>query len=201
MENDIKESKRVKIILLGDSGVGKTCIINRYLNNEFISESCSTFGSYPSKKEVIKSNNKFLLSIWDTTGQEKYHSITDLFIKGADIVILVYSIDSKASFDGLNYWYNSVKEKLKEKNYILAITGNKSDLADKEEVSEEEGKIYAKEKNAKFKLVSAKEDIKGINTLFDSLLIEFINNILIERIDSESTVISKQKKKIKKRCC
>ena len=201
MENEDKDSRRVKIILLGESGVGKTCIINRYLNNEFISESSSTLGSYSSKKEVIKNNNKLLLNIWDTTGQEKYHSITNLFIQGTDIVILVYSIDSKSSFNNLNFWYESVKEKLEDKQYILAIIGNKSDLTENEEVSEDEGKKYAKEKNAIFKLVSARVDAKGINTLFDTVLIEFINNILINRIDTESTIISKQKKTIKKSCC
>ena len=126
------------------------------------------------------------------------HSITNLFIQGTDIVILVYSIDSKSSFNNLNFWYESVKEKLKDKQYILAIIGNKSDLTENEEVSEEEGKKYAKEKNAIFKLVSARVDAKGINTLFDTILIEFINNILINRIDTESTIISKQKKTIKK---
>ena len=200
MDNNEKEGKGVKIILLGESGVGKTSIINRYLNDEFASDSLSTLGSYTSKKEITKNKTKYLLDIWDTSGQEQYHSITNLFINGSDIVILVYSIDSKTSFTGLNFWYNSVKEKLGNDNYILAIVGSKSDLALEEQVSEEEGKKFAKEKNAKFKLVSAKMDVKGINNLFDSLLDEYIGSTNSKK-ESEKIVVSKPKKNKKKRLC
>ena len=198
MDNNEKDGKGVKIILLGESGVGKTSIINRYLNDEFASDSLSTLGSYTSKKEITKNKTKYLLDIWDTSGQEQYHSITNLFINGSDIVILVYSIDSKTSFTGLNFWYNSVKEKLGNDNYILAIVGSKSDLALEEQVSEEEGKKFAKEKNAKFKLVSAKMDVKGINNLFDSLLDEYIGSTNSKK-ESEKIVVSKPKKNKKKR--
>ncbi len=200
MDNNEKEGKGVKIILLGESGVGKTSIINRYLNDEFASDSLSTLGSYTSKKEITKNKTKYLLDVWDTSGQEQYHSITNLFINGSDIVILVYSIDSKTSFTGLNFWYNSVKEKLGNDNYILAIVGSKSDLALEEQVSEEEGKKFAKEKNAKFKLVSAKMDVKGINNLFDSLLDEYIGSTNSKK-ESEKIVVSKPKKNKKKRLC
>ena len=200
MDNNEKDGKGVKIILLGESGVGKTSIINRYLNDEFASDSLSTLGSYTSKKEITKNKTKYLLDIWDTSGQEQYHSITNLFINGSDIVILVYSIDSKTSFTGLNFWYNSVKEKLGNDNYILAIVGSKSDLALEEQVSEEEGKKFAKEKNAKFKLVSAKMDVKGINNLFDSLLDEYIGSTNSKK-ESEKIVVSKPKKNKKKILC
>jgi small GTP-binding protein len=200
MDNNDKDGKNVKIILLGESGVGKTSIINRYLNNEFASESLSTLGSYTSKKEIIKNKTKYLLDIWDTSGQEQYHSITNLFINGSDIVILVYSIDSKSSFTGLDFWYNSVMEKLGNDNFILAIVGSKSDLALEEQVSEEEGKKFAEEKKAKFKLVSAKIDLKGINTLFDSLMDEYIS-ISKNKNQSEKVVVSKPKKSKKKKLC
>ena len=200
MDNNDKDGINVKIILLGESGVGKTSIINRYLNNEFASESLSTLGSYTSKKEIIKNKTKYLLDIWDTSGQEQYHSITNLFINGSDIVILVYSIDSKSSFTGLDFWYNSVMEKLGNDNFILAIVGSKSDLALEEQVSEEEGKKFAEEKKAKFKLVSAKTDLKGINTLFDSLMDEYIS-ISKNKNQSEKVVVSKPKKSKKKKLC
>ena len=200
MDNNDKDGKNVKIILLGESGVGKTSIINRYLNDEFASESLSTLGSYTSKKEIIKNKTKYLLDIWDTSGQEQYHSITNLFINGSDIVILVYSIDSKSSFTGLDFWYNSVMEKLGNDNFILAIVGSKSDLALEEQVSEEEGKKFAEEKKAKFKLVSAKIDLKGINTLFDSLMDEYIS-ISKNKNQSEKVVVSKPKKSKKKKLC
>ena len=200
MDDSDKDGKGVKIILLGESGVGKTSIINRYLNDEFASDSLSTLGSYTSKKVVTKNKSKYLLDIWDTSGQEQYHSITNLFINGSDIVILVFSIDSKSSFTGLNFWYNSVKEKLGNDNYILAIVGSKSDLFSEEQVSEEEAKKFAKERNAIFKLVSAKMDVKGINNLFDSLMDEFVGNSNNKK-ESEKIKVSKTKKIKKKRFC
>ena len=194
MEN-VTNEKDVKVILLGESGVGKTCIINRYINNEFQNNVASTLGSAFFLKEIIKGNTKYNVNVWDTTGQEKYHSVTNLFINDSHIIILVYSIDSKTSFDNLNYWYDTIKEKLKGEKYILSVVGCKYDLVDNEVVTEEEGKKYAKEKNARFKLVSPKEDPEGINQLFDNLLddlieknkqikvLENMNNILNEKIE------------------
>ena len=175
-ENNSEDEKEIKVILLGNSGVGKTSIINRYVNNVYNSNCETTLGSTYSTREVIKDNVIYKLNLWDTTGQEKYHSITNLFIKGSSIVILVYSIDLLSSFEGLNYWYNSIKENLEGNNYVLAVVGSKSDLINEEEevVSEDEAKKFAKERNAIFKLVSSKEDPVGINNLFDMLLDELI---------------------------
>ena len=194
-ENNSEDEKEIKVILLGNSGVGKTSIINRYVNNVYNSNCETTLGSTYSTREVIKDNVVYKLNLWDTTGQEKYHSITNLFIKGSSIVILVYSIDLLSSFEGLNYWYNSIKENLEGNNYVLAVVGSKSDLINEEEevVSEDEAKNFAKERNAIFKLVSSKEDPVGINNLFDMLLDELIrmNYITVK----DSYVIKRKKHK------
>ena len=175
-----KKEVEVKIILLGNSGVGKTSIINRYINNTFNNNVTSSLGSQNFEKVVKKGKKTYKLNIWDTTGQEKYHSITNLFINKSNIVILTYSIDDINSFTGLDYWYNCVKEKLEQNKYILSIIGNKSDLIKEmdEEVKEEEGKKFAEEKDAVFKLISAKEDPKGIIDLFETLLDELIQSDL-----------------------
>jgi small GTP-binding protein len=194
-ENNSEDEKEIKVILLGNSGVGKTSIINRYVNNVYNSNCETTLGSTYSTREVIKDNVVYKLNLWDTTGQEKYHSITNLFIKGSSIVILVYSIDLLSSFEGLNYWHNSIKENLEGNNYVLAVVGSKSDLIneEEEEVSEDEAKKFAKERNAIFKLVSSKEDPVGINNLFDRLLDELIrmNYITVK----DSYVIKRKKHK------
>ena len=200
-QEEEEERKEVKIILLGESGVGKTCIINRYIKNVFISGSTSTVGCSSNKKKILKDDKKYILNVWDTTGQEKYHSLANLFINGADIVILVYEIDSKESFENLNYWYNCVKEKLEEQSYILAVVGSKSDLVDNEEVSEEEGKNYADGLKANFKLVSAKVDDKGINSLFESLLNEYIEKLSTSKIVDSLDISTSQRTKKKKKCC
>jgi len=205
-ENNSEDEKEIKVILLGNSGVGKTSIINRYVNNVYNSNCETTLGSTYSTREVIKDNVVYKLNLWDTTGQEKYHSITNLFIKGSSIVILVYSIDLLSSFEGLNYWYNSIKENLEGNNYVLAVVGSKSDLINEEEevVSEDEAKNFAKERNAIFKLVSSKEDPVGINNLFDKLLDELIRMNYITVKDSYVIKRKKHKddkEKKKKKCC
>jgi small GTP-binding protein len=205
-ENNSEDEKEIKVILLGNSGVGKTSIINRYVNNVYNSNCETTLGSTYSTREVIKDNVVYKLNLWDTTGQEKYHSITNLFIKGSSIVILVYSIDLLSSFEGLNYWYNSIKENLEGNNYVLAVVGSKSDLINEEEevVSEDEAKNFAKERNAIFKLVSSKEDPVGINNLFDMLLDELIKMNYIPVKDSYVIKRKKHKddkEKKKKKCC
>jgi len=193
------ERVEVKVILLGESGVGKTSIINRYMNNEFSENEESTIGSTFVSKELIRGNVKYKLNIWDTTGQERYHSVTNLFIKGSQIVILVYSIDSKVSFQGLDYWYSSLGNNINGEDYILAIVGNKCDLVDNEAVSEDEAMKYAEDKNAIFKLVSAKEMPQGIDDLFENLLDESISRNYIlncnEDFDNKKKIVKQKKKK------
>ena len=195
-----KEKKDVKIILLGESGVGKTCIINRYINNDYNPETPSTLGSAFASREIKKGNIIYNVNVWDTTGQEKYHSVTNLFIKGSHIVLLVYSIESLSSFEGLKYWYSNVTNKLEGDNYVLAIVGSKCDLIGEEAVTEGEGKKFAKEKNAKFFLVSAKEDQKGINKMFEILLDDLINtNNLESRMESHIITPNSNKNNKKKK--
>lgn len=218
-ENDINnETKQIKIILLGDSGVGKTNIILRYLNDLFDPNSTSTIGTSFGTKELVRNNIIYNLNIWDTTGQEIYRAVTKMFIQDSKIIILVYSINNKNTFESLEYWYDTIKQVCGD-NFILAIVGNKQDLFDQEDeennsdfVSEEDGKEYADSKKAFFKLVSAKIDKKGIDTLFEQLLDEYIKKFIItstpviknEEKNESSIIISKEKnskKKNKKKCC
>ena len=205
----MKKKEEIKLIILGDTGVGKTSIINRYIENKFTDNIPSTIGSNYIGKNLKRGDKQYVLNIWDTTGQEKYRSVTKLFVQEAKIVVLVYSINSKESFNVLDIWYKQVLDICGE-NIILAVVGNKTDLFDQNEyednelISEEEGKKYATDKNALFKLVSAKIDRKGINSLFDELLDEYIK----KNPNSNSQLSSFQlnppsNKKIKKRenCC
>ena len=205
-----QKGKEIKVILLGDTGVGKTSIINRYINNKFDPDNDSTLSSSFSTKEVIKNDVLYRLNLWDTIGQEKYNAITNILIKGSNIVILVYSVDSLSSFENIDFWYNNIKDILQEDKYVLAIVGNKSDLINEDEsiVSEEEARNFAKGKNAYFKLISAKEDQDGINSLLDILLEELLRlnyvtvteSYVIKRSKHKDTEKGKKKKKKKKKC-
>ena len=170
--------KNVKIILLGDAGVGKSSIILRYNEDSFKENIDSTFDSnFIEKKVTIKGHN-INLELWDTAGQEQYRSVTKIFVKNSKIILLVYDITSKKSFDSLNYWHDFINKELGS-NVILGLIGNKTDLIFednyKEEVSSLEAKEYANKIGAAFSLFSAKESSIELKELIDKLLIKYLD--------------------------
>ncbi len=157
----------LKVVLVGDSGVGKTCIIQRYVNNDYNENNESTSTStYTYKTLEYKEFNKTIsFDIWDTAGQELYRALAKNFYLNASIGILVYDIRRKESFNAIkDYWYDQLKIS-GEENMIFGVAGNKCDLFQEEEVTEEEGKKFAKEIGGIFQLTSCKESI-GIDDLF-----------------------------------
>ena len=131
-ENLTQEDVQIcKVVLLGESSVGKTCIITRFIDNLFQTDVITTTGaSYATKSILYKDyHNKIIkFEIWDTAGQEKYRSLTQIFYKDATIAILVYDITSERSFEEMeNYWYKQIKE-FAPPNIIIGIAGNKFDL-------------------------------------------------------------------------
>ena len=180
--NDEEIIPNLKITLIGDSGSGKTCIINRYLNDEFSPYKVSTIGVSCSNK-LIKRNNKLLrLDLWDTAGQEQYRALGKHFYKDSYVIILVYDITNRESFENLKIvWYKDLLN-YNEKYTILAVVGNKSDLYEIEKVSEEEGRNYAKEINAIFMLVSAKNG-DNINNLFNDIVNLYLEPTFQEKVD------------------
>ena len=165
---DDENAKSVKAVLLGESGVGKTCIIARFINNTFENNIMSTTGaSYAGKTMAFEEfgGKCIKFEIWDTAGQEKYRALTKIFYKDAGVAILVYDITRKESFDELkDYWYNQIKE-CAPKNIVIGIAANKCDLYDNEQVSEDEARNFANEIGAVFKLTSASTN-QGIEELF-----------------------------------
>ena len=156
-----------KVVLVGESGVGKTSIIHRYLYNDYDDNRITT--SSPEYKNKIleypEYNKSITFDIWDTAGQEAYRSVTRNFYINAAIGLMVYDIRVKDSFENIKtYWSEQLKE-YGEENIILAIAGNKSDLFEDQKVSEKEVKKFAESIGAIFKLTSCKENI-GINELF-----------------------------------
>ena len=156
-----------KVVLVGDSGVGKTSIINRYLNNKYNENVEITVASTYNYKilKYPKYNKSISFDIWDTAGQEQYRSVAKSFYINAAIGIMVYDIRRKPSFESIkDYWYEQMKES-GEENMILGIAGNKCDLFTEEEVTEKEVKKFAESIGAVFKLTSCKENV-GIKELF-----------------------------------
>ena len=111
---DDKETKKIKVILVGESGVGKTCIIYRYVYGKFNDDSMCTISISFSEKNITlndENKTKIKFEIWDTCGQEKYRDMANIFFKDAKAAILVYDSTSRSSFNDIkNYWYDKVKE-------------------------------------------------------------------------------------------
>ena len=186
MKDEI-EPLDIKMILLGDSGVGKTSIIGRYVDDSFSKDEASSSSMTYIQKKIKINNQKINLSIWDTVGQEKYRSLTKLFFKDTKIVILVYAIDKKDTFDGLTYWLNLYKDSIGDEA-ILGVAGNKSDLFLKQEVDEEEARKFAEDNKALFSLISAKENKPELD--------DYINK-LVKNYLKKYGLISEEKKTIK----
>jgi small GTP-binding protein len=163
---DEKDLETLKIVIIGESGVGKTSIISQFIDQIFQKDQQSTIGGTFSTKTIKCGNGKILkLEIWDTAGQERYRSVTKMFYKDANAAILVYDITNKFSFEELqNYWMEQVKES-SPKNTILAVVANKSDLIEYEQVDEEVARQFAKDNNAFFSVTSAK-DTAQVDSLF-----------------------------------
>ena len=177
-----KPDKRIKITLIGSSGVGKTCIIRRYCHNENNEVLRSTSGATYYSNLITISNKLIQIDLWDTNCQEKALSITKLFFKDANIVIIVYEITNKNSFEKLKtFWYPYVKE-YGEKYSILAVVGNKSDLYKHEEVNEDEAREYAKQIGATFMLVSSKSGDK-VALLFKTLIRQYLGPSFTEQLN------------------
>ena len=199
-----KNLETIKIILVGNSGVGKTAIINRYYNNTFIDQMISTLCMNFIEKKIKIDEKYYILSIWDTVGQEAYRSCNKLFLKNSNIVIFVYDITSIPSFKELDYWYETIENELGQNPY-LALAGNKMDLVEQEKITEEEGKELAEKWSAYFSLLSAKSDQQGIDSFFDNIVREFLKdkkgglNYRLNTIELKSN--NTKKKNVNQGCC
>ena len=199
--------ENVKVALLGDSGVGKTCIIKRYYEDEFDENSATTAGASYSQKNLNINGKDIQLDIWDTAGQEKYRSLGRRFYKDAYIICLVYDITNATSFENLkNIWYKDLKE-YGEKYKILAVVGSKSDCYENEDVKEEEAREYAKSINATYMLTSAKNG-DNIELLFDTLVGQYLGEDFTQKVQEMkkekgevSVIYKKNQGKKKKKCC
>ena len=177
MENPEMEegNEMIKVILIGDVGVGKTNLINVASGRGFNDNEKSTLSASYLKKDVTIKGKKYTISLWDTIGQEKLMNLTKLFFKNSKIVIFVYDITNKSSFTGLALWENDVREMIGDDNIIKAIVGNKQDLYLEEAVTESEAMEYADSLNVKFRITSAKTCPDGFNNFLEELLIDYLN--------------------------
>jgi len=193
----------IKVILVGETGCGKTNLIRVTLGYPFEMSLESSLTSSYTQYSIEVNNKKYQCLLWDTNGHEKARHLNKLFIKDSKIVLIVFSMNYHREFEEVDFWYNYTKEILGEDGYIIALVGNKSDLFEMQAVSDEEIEEKAKELNIKYKITSAKTDNKGFRKFLDELLEEYINKYHPEEYKDPKTIkieSGKKKNKDKNKC-
>ena len=205
---------RCKTIIVGNSGVGKTSIIQRYLRKFNPNEKSTVGASFTNKEEIINGKT-ILFEIWDTAGQERFRSINSIFYQDACVCILTYDITQKKSFEDLKeYWYGAVLEQ-SSSNIIFHIVGNKTDLFDQEQVDRNEVDEYCEKIGAEVSYISAKEEnYTYVDMLFTKLGEKFLESDIYHECMKNMTMSKTEKLKVdtiveedgkktkkKKKCC
>ena len=203
-ENDMI---KCKITLIGESSVGKTSFIKQYTSNTFNQELQATIGGEREYKTLEINDKKVRLAFWDTAGQEKYRSLSRIFINKSNIVIFVYDITKKDTFEKIKeYWYPTTIQILGNENIIYGLAANKSDLYENEEVKYDDSVAFANSIHAIIKETTAMNH-KQIEELVFELVKAFLDKGLEEVDQNEnrsklevSKTVNKPKGKEKK-CC
>ncbi|RKP20832.1 small rab-related GTPase [Rozella allomycis CSF55] len=186
VEPSTNEAITLKILLIGDSGVGKSSILSRFISDQFLGEDMqeATIGVDFKVKNMNSGNRKVKLTIWDTAGQERFRTLTTSYYRGAHGVILVYDVTNKSTFQSLDTWYHEQSNFVTNENAIRMIVGNKIDKESERSVIREEGVEYAKEKQALFVECSAKSSV-GVEDCF---------NEMVQKILDTPSLFSSEKK-------
>ena len=206
MNNIQKIDYKFKIMILGESKIGKTCFITRYTNNNFSGAYLTTVGIDFQSKIITLNNKTIKLQLWDTAGQERFRNITKNYYQTSHGFIVAYDISENESFKYVKHWLNDINNNA-PKNVKVILIGTKCDLERK--ISKEEGEKIALENNIKFFETSAKDNI-NVKETFESLTLDILkymedeekiednrNSIVIERESAKE----KNKEKKKKKCC
>ena len=180
-----------KIVLLGDSSVGKSCIMERYVNNNFDENSEVTIGASFATKDILTKENKIKFEMWDTAGQERYKSLTPMYYRNAMGAIIIYDITNKETFTSAESWIKQIIKERGEKCKIILV-GNKLDLENKRKV---EKKIKTQFENIKYIEASAKSG-KNVEKIFQTLA-----DMMEVKDEKHKNVILDSNKNKKNTCC
>ena len=194
----------IKIILLGESGVGKTNLIKVSTGGLFDEDSAPSTSSSCNEGTIRgPDNNIYKYFLWDTAGQEYYRSMNNIFMKNAKIILLVFALNSNYTFKEIDYWYKRAESN--NSDYVIALVGNKIDLIEEQEVTEDMVKAYAKKNNnMKYLLTSAKDDPEGIKSFVKELILDYLKLYqgMNDKVDSfQLKKKKKESERIKKGFC
>ena len=184
----MEKEKLLKIVLLGETAIGKINLINCFLGNKFNSISIPALNPDSLEKKLNIYDTNYTINIWDTIGQEKYRSLSKMFLKGANIIIFVYDITKKSE---LKYWVNLIEEEVRNMP-ILGVCGNKNDLYNIEEVNKLEGEEFANKIGTLFVETSAKEDPISFSNFIVILIKKYHRNKNHINNDVQSIILEKK---------
>jgi small GTP-binding protein len=209
MTSSDKDNMVAKILTIGESGVGKTCILLRYTDNKFIKHHLTTIGIDYKTKDVNINGKSIKLKIWDTAGQERFRNITQQYYKGADGIVLVFDLTDRNSFEKIREWMKQIQSYTQRESIAIVLLGNKCD-ADNKAVSAKEANDIATEYNMKFFETSAMNNI-NIEESFKQLSTEIMKIKESKNARADATpqnqsqqlkpVDKGEKKEKKKGCC
>jgi len=177
-----------KVVLIGDSGVGKSNLLSRFTRNEFNLESKSTIGVEFATRSINVDGKTVKAQIWDTAGQERYRAITSAYYRGAVGALLVYDISKSSTFQNVNRWLKELRDHA-DANIVIMLVGNKSDLKHLRAVTTEESKNFAAENTLSFIETSAL-DASNVDSAFQTILTK-IYHIVSSKSLTENTDIIK----------
>ena len=173
--NENYYDEKIKIMIIGETRVGKTSLISKYCNNEFSGgQYLSTIGIDFQIKILNINSKKIRLQIWDTAGEERFRNIAKNYFQSSDGFLVVYDITNKESFDTLDYWIEEIKSNSQALSKMILI-GNKCDKEEERKIKKDDGKDYAKKKQIKFFEVSAK-DGTNVNDVFEMLVKDILKS-------------------------
>ena len=217
--NNIKEEKKeslntVKIITLGETGVGKTSILKRYVYNSFEEDTISTIGlNFGIKEIILKDNTKIKLSLIDTAGQERYRSLSTTYFKNADAVLYVFSLDKKGSYEKIKEWKKMFKQMKKDEGVPAFLIRNKCDLDELninevDKFNEEDINDFLERNNFLKYITTSAKDNTNIDKVFQEISEIWYNNPSNKNSKNNIKILKnhkedqkKKEKKMKKKKC
>jgi Ras-related protein Rab-1A len=156
-----------KVLLIGDSGTGKSCLLIRFAEDDFSDNYISTIGVDFKIKTITVDGKTVKMQVWDTAGQERFRTITASYYRGSNGIILVYDVTNRDSFDHISYWMQEV-DRLASADVCRLIVGNKSDLTDKRVVTTQEGEALAQQYGISFLETSARDNT-NVDEMFTAM--------------------------------
>ena len=187
----------IKLLLIGNAYVGKTLIVQKFIDNTFSKSTVSTIGVDLQSKVIDINGKKVKYLIWDTAGEDRMKTMTYSYYRGCHVILVVFDVTERKSFQNVSTWVECI-DKFAKSNVLRILVGNKTDLEDKRVVSTEEGKELAAQNGLKYYEISALK-ITGLHEMFEDVAKEYVE--IYEQKAYKNFQLKKIENQKKRKCC